>query len=167
MALARTILGMVSSYTYRHDFLWRSSRANHSVFNSCLEKFVTPWHQQESWQRNWRFIIIMIYMTIVAFACAYGIKKATDATTANTDLINRIVVVGKEADYKLCLSVRQGKIDRIKEYKFTLARTVSFYNSNPQVPRDTLKITEDFYHDLIQRTKDSIVPCPPPPESIK
>lgn len=124
---------------------------------------MAPWSTDHA-GRNWRFIILMIYMTIVALGCAYGIKKALDASDQNALVIRKIAVLGKESDYKLCVSVKKGKEDRIREYQFTLRRTIAAYKANPDIPRNGLQIAMNFYHDLIRRTERSIVPCPPAPE---
>lgn len=123
---------------------------------------MSPWGNGEERIRNWRFVIIMIYLFVVTITCAYALKQVSDYSLRNRELLHQIAHLSQESDYKLCLSVNKGKVDRIDEYQFTLKRTREIY-AEMNLPTENLKITEDFYNSLIQRARDSIVPCPPVP----
>jgi hypothetical protein len=121
---------------------------------------------------RWRLRVFYMWCILFTLATSFALYKVQDYANTNRSLIGQvrqnqrdIVHTGDLATYKLCVSVRKGKLDRIDEYQFTLQRTIQLFHKNPLLPRDQLKITKDFYHALIRRTRKSIVPCPPVKES--
>ena len=138
---------------------------------------MTPFTTPEDGRHNWRFIVVVVWLVIFTLMTSYALKQASNANDATADLAKKntrliykvhrqqIQIQSNAADaaYRLCLSVRRGKLDRIDEYKFTLQRTEEFFKENPSTQSDaSLQRTIDFYHDLIQRTQDQIVPCKNP-----
>ncbi len=119
------------------------------------------------WAERHPNIVIAAVLGILVFDTAAGASALID----NRDQTSRLAHVVAEqrierirSDAKLCRSVKQGKLDRISEYHFTIDRTKAFYAQNPALPTKNLAVTIRFYDDLIRRTKAGIVNCPPIPE---
>lgn len=107
-------------------------------------------------------LVVLLVLGILLFDTTAG-TWALKANRDQTDQLRHVVATQKadrvRADKKLCESVRQGKLDRISEYRFTISRTRAFYEQNPSVPKANLKLTVDFYDALIARTRASIIEC--------
>ena len=110
-----------------------------------------PWGEGEVRIRNWRFVILTIYMTIVALGCAYGIKKASDATD---ELHTQALTFAQ----KQCESSNKARRAVYDLLTFAEQRVKNI--NNPQQSQQQKMAAIKFYEDA----KAQIVfsKCPPP-----
>lgn len=114
---------------------------------------------------NTALIFVILLLTFNTAAGAYAIYRLQSEQSQ----INNQTVAFQQSqlnvNHLICVSVNQGKIGRIQDYRFTLAQSLKFIRdpANHVVNRRRqIRITRKFYKSLIKNTKGQLIKCPSP-----
>lgn len=110
---------------------------------------MAPWTTAPEGSHNWRFIILMAYLTFVALGCAYALKLNSDANEQLRQQATRFA-------YQQCVSSNKAK--RVVFNLLDLAETRTKQINNPDQTAEQKRQAIQFYTDA--KKQISFVKCP-------
>lgn len=134
----------------------RCRRHTHWLVGGILDSYedhtVTPWQQQSDGHLNWRFIIVMVYITFIMLMTAFALWKIQDQQDTlkaqSVDFANRICVSSNAARQSLFDLLDYAEI-RVKQQAQTGGAT-----------QEQVDNAVDFYEKA--KNKIHFTECPPP-----